>query len=49
MYALWAKNDYHYYFDKVDGNGGASASAQARANRSSSNGEVKVIDAEDFN
>ena len=19
LYALWAKNDYHYYFDKVDG------------------------------
>ena len=31
MYVLWAKNDFHNYFDKVDDDGGNSARISKRS------------------
>ena len=43
MYALWAKNDYHHYFDKVDG-----PESSSKKNKEKSVDGVKIMTAEDM-
>ena len=52
MYALWAKNDYHHYFDKVDNTIGNSSDENpltaTKRQVKKAESEVKILSAEDF-
>ena len=52
MYALWAKNDYHHYFDKVDDSQSLEKlqkiKQRSKTESSSSNDQVKVMSAEEI-
>ena len=52
MYMLWAKNDFHNYFDKVDDgktSPSRASSSRGKGQTSGSDGEITLIRAEDFN
>ena len=44
---LWAKNDYHHYFDRIEGSE-SMTTLKNKARASSENG-VQIIKAENFN
>ena len=45
LYALWAKNDYHYYFDKVEGD---TSEGLSKAAGGSGDPTVKVMSDRDM-
>ena len=48
MYVMWAKNDFHNYFDKVDGQA-TTLNAAKRGKKGSEDGEIiTLMKAEDF-
>ena len=47
MYLLWAKNDFHNYFDKVEGHA-ATMGAKRDKGLEEDDASIKLMSAEDF-